>query len=180
MMRAQEKIIRSWRKAIGNLVRKYKNEIDAWDYALDRGRLDEARDGDDIRETALVFGVQAERVRDQLGEFLKHEEIDDDEAAYLSEAIHLLQGTVAFMDEAKRSSDVEDAFEALADGVRAMRRAWDKMAVSTSLPDTPAERERRLAEEAAMSANPSDWPRLAMTENKRRRRRARERARSHG
>jgi len=178
---SQEKLLKSWRHALGAEIRRHKDEIDQYDSFVDRdmiGILEEERPR--MERISKHLGDVSAAVRDELSKFVRFEDLPEAEAGFLSEGVHLLNAAVAFFNESIVLVDAEEAFEKLADGVRNMRRAWDKIAVAVNLPDPSYGRkkqrdiaeveERRMREEpedmeyrirGAMEANPRGWPKCA-------------------
>jgi hypothetical protein len=183
---AQEKLLKSWRHALGAEIRKHKDEIDQYDSFVDRdmiGILEEERPR--IERIDKHLGNVSAAVRDELSKFVRGEDLVEAEAGFLSEAVHLLNAAVSFFNDSIVLVDAEESFERLADGVRNMRRAWDKIAVAVNLPDASYGRkkqrdieevERRSREEpedmemrilGAMEANSSraGWPKCTFKKN---------------
>lgn len=168
---AQEKLLKSWRHALGAEIRKHKAEIDQYDSFVDRdmiGILEEERPR--IERIAKHLGAVSAAVRDELSKFVRGEELAEAEAGFLSEGVHLLNAAVGFFNDSIVLVDAEESFERLADGVRNMRRAWDKLAVAVNLPDASygRKKQRDIGEvEARMIENSSraGWPSCAFKEN---------------
>lgn len=164
---AQEKLLKSWRGALGTVVRKHKTEIDQYDSFVDRdmiGILEEERPR--MERIAKDLGSVSAAVRDELSKFVRGEDLAEAEAGFLSEGVHLLNAAVSFFNDSIVLVDAEESFEKIADGVRNMRRAWDKIAVAVNLPDASygRKKQRDIAEvEARMIENSSHagWPKCA-------------------
>jgi len=168
---SQEKLLKSWRHALGAEIRRHKDEIDQYDSFVDRdmiGILEEERPR--MERISKHLGTVSAAVRDELSKFVRGEELPEAEAGFLSEGVHLLNAAVAFFNESIVLVDAEESFEKLADGVRNMRRAWDKIAVAVNLPDPSYGRKKQrdiaeVEERMIENASHAGWPKCAFKRN---------------